>query len=72
MNRKLKEIASLVSGEISGAADIVIKNAAEPEYSQIGDITFAFDEKALASLEKGKASAVVVPRTLNKFPLCLI
>jgi UDP-3-O-[3-hydroxymyristoyl] glucosamine N-acyltransferase len=68
MNRKLKEIASLISGEISGNADTVIKNAAEPENSQTGDITFAVDEKALAMFERSKASAAIIPRTLNKFP----
>jgi UDP-3-O-[3-hydroxymyristoyl] glucosamine N-acyltransferase len=69
MNRKLKEIASLVSGEISGSPDIVIKNAAEPENSQTGSITFAIDEKALAAFERSKASAAIVPQTLNRSPL---
>ena len=70
MNRKLKEIASLVSGEMSGGSDdIVIKNAAEPENAKAGDITFAFDEKALAVFERSKASAAVIPQTLNRSPL---
>lgn len=68
MSKKLKEIASLVSGEISGSPDIVIKNVAEPDNSQSGDITFAFDEKALALFEKSKASAAIISQAIKKVP----
>jgi UDP-3-O-[3-hydroxymyristoyl] glucosamine N-acyltransferase len=68
MKKTLKEIASLVSGELSGSAKVVINNAANLEDAQAGDITFAVDDKAMDLLERSKASAAIVPRSLNRFP----
>jgi UDP-3-O-[3-hydroxymyristoyl] glucosamine N-acyltransferase len=68
MKRTLKEIASLVSGELSGDPGLVITNAATLESAQAGDITFASDEKAVDIYERSKASAAVVPGKLNRNP----
>ncbi len=68
MSRTLKEIASLVSGELSGNPKLVIKNAANNEDAQSGDVTFAFDARSVDAFEKSGASAAIVPRTLTKFP----
>lgn len=68
MNKTLKEIASLVSGELSGNPKLVIENAANLGDAQAGEITFAVDDKAIDLFDRSKASAAVVPRSLNKFP----
>ena len=68
MKRTLKEIASLVSGELSGDPGIVIKNASNLEAAQFGDITFAFDNRAIDDFERSKAAAAIVPHKLNQFP----
>jgi UDP-3-O-[3-hydroxymyristoyl] glucosamine N-acyltransferase len=68
MNRTLKEIASLVSGELSGDPGLIVKNAANLETAQAGDLTFAVDDRSIDSFEKSKASAAVVPDNLKRFP----
>jgi UDP-3-O-[3-hydroxymyristoyl] glucosamine N-acyltransferase len=69
MNRTLKEIASLVSGELSGDPGLIVKNAANLETAQAGDLTFAVDDRSIGSFESSKASAAVVPDNLKRFPL---
>ncbi|MFH1710411.1 MAG: UDP-3-O-(3-hydroxymyristoyl)glucosamine N-acyltransferase [bacterium] len=69
MKITLNEIASLISGELSGSPKLVIKNTANVEDAKEGDITFAVDDKSVNIFEKSKASAAVVPRNLSKFPL---
>ena len=68
MKRTLKEIASLVSGELSGDPGLIITNAANLESAQAGDITFAVDDKSLDIFERSNASAAIVPLKLNKTP----
>jgi len=68
MKITLKELASLVSGELNGNAKLVIKNAANLEDAKDGEITFAVDDRSAAEFDRAKASAAVVPRNLNKFP----
>jgi len=69
MKITLKELASLVSGELSGNAKLVIKNAANLEDAKDGDITFAVDDRSVAAFDRSKASAAIVPLRLKKFPL---
>jgi len=69
MTKTLKEIASLVSGELSGNHKLAIKNASNLEDAQVDDLTFASDEGAVESFERSKAAAAVVPQSLKKFPL---
>lgn len=66
MSTTLKQIASLVSGELSDNPGIVIKNAANLEDAKAGDITFAIDDKSLDLFERSDASAVIVPQGLRK------
>ena len=68
MSKTLKEIASLISGELRGNPKLVIKNSANLEDAQVGDLTFAFDDKSIDIFERSKASAAIVPRKLNRFP----
>jgi UDP-3-O-[3-hydroxymyristoyl] glucosamine N-acyltransferase len=68
MNRTLKEIASLVSGELSGDPGIVIKNAANLDAAQAGDLTFAVDDRSIDAFDRSRASAAIVPHNLNRFP----
>ena len=68
MKITLKELASLVSGELSGNAKLVIKNAANLEDAKDGDITFAVDDRSAAFFDRSKASAAIVPLRLKKFP----
>jgi UDP-3-O-[3-hydroxymyristoyl] glucosamine N-acyltransferase len=68
MKITLKELASLVSGELSGNAKLVIKNAANLEDAKEGDITFAVDDRSAAEFDRSKASAAIVPLRLKKFP----
>ena len=68
MKRTLKEIASLVSGELSGDPGLVITNAADLESAQAGDITFAVDDNSVGIFERSKASAAIVPLKIKKFP----
>jgi UDP-3-O-[3-hydroxymyristoyl] glucosamine N-acyltransferase len=68
MKITLKELASLVSGELSGNAKLVIKNAANLEEAKDGDITFASDDRCAAEFDRSKASAAIVPLRLKKFP----
>jgi len=68
MKKTLKEIASLVSGELSGDPKISIKSVANLEDAQEDELTFAADEKAVEVFEKSKAIAAIVPQNLKKFP----
>ena len=67
MSKRLKELASLVGGKIEGKGDILIKGAAKVEDVREGEITFAISEKFLQVAEKSRASAVIVPRYVEKF-----
>ena len=68
MKITLKELALLVSGELSGNTKLVIKNAANLEDAKDGDITFAVDDRSAAFFDRSKASAAIVPLRLKKFP----
>lgn len=68
MSKTLKEIASLVSGELSGDPKLVIQSTANLEDAQSGDITFAVDDRSADLFERSRASAAVVPLGLKRFP----
>ncbi len=68
MKKNLKDIASLVAGELSGNAKLSVSGAAGIEDAQEGDITFAMDEKSVEKFERSGASAALVPANLKKFP----
>jgi UDP-3-O-[3-hydroxymyristoyl] glucosamine N-acyltransferase len=68
MKKTLKEIASLISGELSGDPNIAIKTVASLEDAPDDSITFANDENAVEKLNRSKAAAAIVPSNLKKFP----
>jgi len=68
MKNTLEEIASLIRGELNGNPKLVIKNAANLEDAQAGDLTFASDEKSADKFETSGASAAIVPDNLKKYP----
>lgn len=68
MKKTLKEIASLVSGELSGDPKLTIKGVAGLEDPDNGDLTFAENERSLENFDASKAAAAIVPQNLKKYP----
>jgi len=65
MRKTLKEIATIVNGEIVGSSDIVITGVSGIKEAKEGDITFLANPKYLSLLEKTHASAVVTSREIQ-------
>lgn len=57
---KLKQLADLVGGKVSGDADLDIFQVAPIDQAQEGDITFVANPKYLAQLKGCQASAVIL------------
>ncbi|HVP36450.1 MAG TPA: UDP-3-O-(3-hydroxymyristoyl)glucosamine N-acyltransferase [Terriglobales bacterium] len=72
MEKTLKEIASLVSGELIGDGSIRIKGLAGIEEAEPGDLTFLSNPAYRAYLEKTRASAVIVGKEVEKAKIPLI
>ncbi len=72
MPLRLKELATLVGGTITGNGDLTITGAATLRDSQPGHITFADDERFVADLDNCRAAAVVVPAGVQPTGLALI
>lgn len=68
MKKTLKEITSLVGGELSGNPKLIIENVSGLEDAAEGNLTFASDERSVDVFERSRASAAVVPQNLKKFP----
>lgn len=68
MKKTLKEIASLIGGELSGSPKISVTGAASIEDAGPNDITFATDEHALTGLASSKAAAVITPLSMKRSP----
>lgn len=62
----LKEIAASINGELIGRGDIVIKGVNGIDEAGEGDISFIINPKYEGLLATTKASAVVVPKSINK------
>jgi len=60
MNKKLSDIAKLVSGVVKGDASIVITGLSGIKEAKSGDLTFLANAKYTPLLEKTQASAVIV------------
>lgn len=56
---KLKELADLIGGSVSGDQDVEITGVAGIAEAKRGDITFVADKKYLGDIMKTKASAVI-------------
>jgi UDP-3-O-[3-hydroxymyristoyl] glucosamine N-acyltransferase len=65
MPRTLKEIATLVAGELIGDGSILIKGVSGIQEACEGEITFLANPKYLPYLDKTKASAVIVSREVT-------
>ncbi|MEI8350459.1 MAG: UDP-3-O-(3-hydroxymyristoyl)glucosamine N-acyltransferase [Candidatus Omnitrophota bacterium] len=60
----LKEIGTLVGGEVTGNADIVISGISGIKEAQEGDITFLANPRYEALLETTKASAIITSKDI--------
>ncbi len=58
---KLKELAKLVSGKITGNGELDIQRIAPLEEAGSGDLAFVLDKKYLSSALKSDASALILP-----------
>jgi UDP-3-O-[3-hydroxymyristoyl] glucosamine N-acyltransferase len=58
---KLKELAQLVSGKITGNGELDIQGVAPLEEAKGGDLAFVLDQKHIPSALKSGASAFIVP-----------
>ncbi len=59
MQKTLKEIAALISGEIAGDGSIIITGVSGIKEARQGDITFLANPKYLPFLDKTQASAII-------------
>lgn len=63
MNEKtISELAALVSGEVKGDGDVVIKRVADIKNANEGDIAFLEDLKFAEQAKISKASCLIVPK----------
>lgn len=65
MMKRLKELAELVGGSISGDGEVEILGIASIDEAKRGDITFVAHPRYLPWIEKTDASAIIVSRNLN-------
>jgi UDP-3-O-[3-hydroxymyristoyl] glucosamine N-acyltransferase len=68
----LRELASLVDGEVSGDPEIRISGIAGIKEARSGDITFLANDRYAPLLQKTKASACIVSARLKEAPLPVI
>jgi UDP-3-O-[3-hydroxymyristoyl] glucosamine N-acyltransferase len=69
---KLRELADLIGGKISGNPDIEITGAAGIKDAGAGDITFLADKKYLNDLYSSKAAAVITKDEISGLPASLL
>lgn len=65
MALKLKELASVIGGEVAGDGEIVIERVAPIEEAGPGEITFVSNPKYLSFVRTTKASAIIVAPALR-------
>lgn len=68
MKKTLKEIASLISGELSGDPKIIVKGVSSVDLAKDGDLTFAADDKSITIFEASKAAAAIISNNLKQIP----
>lgn len=71
---KLKNLAKLVPGKLSGDGEVQIKGVSPIEEAGAGDLVFVLEDKYLAPALKSRASAVVAPASakVEKKPAILV
>jgi len=72
MQMTLKEIADFVGGELTGESDVVIVGVNGIKEAQDGDITFVANSRYIPLLETTRASAALVPPSVNNGRIPLI
>lgn len=72
MEKSLREIASLVAGELDGDGSVKIKGIAGIEEAGPGELTFLANPKYATFLERTKASAVIVSKETEKLKIPVI
>ena len=65
MHKTLREIATLIAGEVIGDDQVVITGFCGIKEAQEGDIVFLANPKYFPLAEKTKASAIIVPRHIT-------
>lgn len=65
MRKTLKELAGLISGEISGSPATVIKGVASLAEAKEGDLCFVLEEHYLKEALKSQASALIIGRKMK-------
>jgi len=65
MQKRLKEIAQYLAGQVQGDGDVLIKGLSGIKEAQEGDITFVANHKYFPLIESTKASAIIAPRDLE-------
>jgi UDP-3-O-[3-hydroxymyristoyl] glucosamine N-acyltransferase len=71
-NVSVKTLAEFVQGEITGNGDIIIHGFAPIETAEAGEITFLAKANRIEVLAATKASAVLVPMSIDKADTTLI
>jgi len=66
MTQTLAQLAKLLGAQLTGDASLVIKRLATFDTANTGDITFVSDKKLLTQLDQCKASAIVLPSSVQK------
>jgi UDP-3-O-[3-hydroxymyristoyl] glucosamine N-acyltransferase len=72
MEKTLKELSEIAKGKLAGNGDLKIRGVGTLQNAKEGEITFLSDEKEKELLLSSKASAFVVPETLEVENLNLI
>jgi UDP-3-O-[3-hydroxymyristoyl] glucosamine N-acyltransferase len=68
----VKTLAQLVQGEVAGDGDIMIRGFAPIETAGVGEITFLAKANRSEALVLTKASAVLVPMSIDKADMTLV
>lgn len=63
--KTLKEIASLVSGEILGDSSLKIKGVSALDDAKNGDLTFVLETNKILAAESSAASAIIIPKEIS-------
>jgi UDP-3-O-[3-hydroxymyristoyl] glucosamine N-acyltransferase len=66
MQKKVKEIARFVDGEVIGDGDVLISGVNGINEAVPGDLSFILNPKYEPLIEKTKASCVIVPKEIKK------
>jgi UDP-3-O-[3-hydroxymyristoyl] glucosamine N-acyltransferase len=65
MSKKVKEIAEILKGELTGNGEILIKGVNGIKEAVEGDLAFILDPAQVAMVESTAASCVVIPKKIN-------